>query len=56
MFAHSPCRRIVGATPANNRLALRFAIACGMEHFGTNPKAFLKNGVLHDLILTGISA
>jgi hypothetical protein len=55
MFANSPCRRIVGATPAYLRLALAFAKRSGMVEYGINPKAFLKNGVLHDLILTGIS-
>jgi hypothetical protein len=56
MFEHSPCRRIVGATPAYLRLAVRFAESSGMVEYGRNPKAFLKNAILHDLILTGISA
>jgi RimJ/RimL family protein N-acetyltransferase len=53
-FAHSTARRIVGATPANNRLAVRYALKCGMVPYGTNPGAFQKHGVLHDLVLTGI--
>lgn len=56
MFAHSPCRRIVGATPAYLRLAVKFAKTSGMVEYGRNPKAFLKYAILHDLILTGISA
>lgn len=55
MFANSPARRIVGATPAHLRLAVAFAKRCGMVEYGRNPKSFLKGGELQDLILTGIS-
>jgi RimJ/RimL family protein N-acetyltransferase len=55
MFEHSPCRRIVGATPACYRLAVRLAERAGMVRYGVNPQAFLKYGILQDVILSGIS-
>lgn len=55
VFENTPCLRIVGATPAYLRLAIRLAHRAGMTQFGVNEKAFLKNGILHDLILSGVS-
>lgn len=49
------CDRIVTSVPAYNRLAFRLAKASGMKEYGLNPKAFLRDGVLHDLILLGVS-
>lgn len=55
MFENSPARRISGAVSAENRLAIKLALRCGMEIVGGHPKAFLKNGILHDVVLLGIS-
>jgi RimJ/RimL family protein N-acetyltransferase len=55
MFDHGPCRRIVTNVPEYNRIAERFARACGMAEYGRNLKSFLKDGVLYDEILLGIS-
>jgi len=55
MFDFSPCRRIITNVPEYNRLALHYAMHCGMKEFGVNPKSYLKHGVLHDQIMLGIS-
>lgn len=55
MFDHGPCRRIVTNVPEYNRIAERFARACGMAEYGRNLKSFQKGGVLYDEILLGIS-
>jgi RimJ/RimL family protein N-acetyltransferase len=55
IWRNTPCRRIVTNVPENNRLALRFAQAVGMEVYGCNEKSFLKGGKLLDQILLGIS-
>lgn len=55
MFEHGPCRRIVTNVPEYNRVAERFARACGMAEYGRNLKSFQKDGVLYDEILLGIS-
>lgn len=55
IFANTPCQRIVTDVPVMNRLALKFAIDCGMERFGFNPASFQKNGALQDQILLGVS-
>lgn len=48
--------RLVGAVPRFNRLALKFAVeAFNMAQYGVNPKAFKKNGKIHDLVLFGIT-
>lgn len=55
MFDHSPCRRVVTNVPAYNRLALKFARNNGLEQFGLNPQSYLKNGMLYDQHMLGIS-
>jgi len=50
------CTRLCGEVPANNRLAYKFGIeAYGMTQYGRNPKSFLKNKKLQDVILLGIT-
>ena len=48
-------RRIVTEVPDYNRPALVFALKAGMDKYGVNPKSYLKDGELHDVILLGIS-
>jgi RimJ/RimL family protein N-acetyltransferase len=55
MFNHTTCTRIVTNVPSYNTLAKRFAEECGMKQFGLNPKSFLKNGVLYDQYMLGLS-
>ena len=55
IWDHTPCRRIVTNVPENNRLALAFALAAGMQVYGENRASFLKDGKLIDLICLGIS-
>lgn len=54
-WRETPARRIVASIPRYNRLAIKLARDVGMTQFGTNAKSFLKNGILHDQILLGIS-
>jgi RimJ/RimL family protein N-acetyltransferase len=56
IFANTECRRIVTDVPIYNRIALRFAVKSGMKEYGMNPKSFMKNGTLHDVIMLGVSA
>ena len=55
LFSTTQCRRIVTNVPEFNRAARIFAKAAGMIEFGINPKSYLKNGVLFDQHLLGIS-
>lgn len=55
VWEHSAVRRITGAVPRWNSKALAYARRCGMTVYGVNPRAQLKNGELHDLVLFGIS-
>lgn len=55
MFENSPARRIVASIPAYNRLAIKLGRDAGMKAFGRNRDSFLKNAVLHDQLLLGIS-
>lgn len=48
-------QRMVTEVPEYNRPALVFSLKAGMEKYGVNPRSFLKAGVLHDVILLGIS-
>jgi hypothetical protein len=55
MWHASACRRIITNVPENTRLALHFAYKAGMEVFGINRDSYLKNGVLEDQVMLGIS-
>jgi RimJ/RimL family protein N-acetyltransferase len=55
LWRETPCRRLITAVPASNRLALRFAEAAGMRIWGVNEKSFLRGGRLEDQILLGLS-
>lgn len=55
VFDNTPCQRLITNVPKCNRLALRLARNAGMSEFGVNEKSFMKNGVLHDQIMLGIS-
>lgn len=55
IWQNTPCRRIVANVPEYNRLALAFAVSSGLEFFGRNEKAHLKDGRLHALLQLGVS-
>lgn len=54
-FNEIDCRRLITNVPENNVLAKRLAISVGMQQFGINHKSFLKNGILLDQTMLGIS-
>ena len=55
IWQHTQCVRIVTKVPAYNRIALKFAKVAGMTEYGCNPRSYMKDGKLHDLILLGMS-
>lgn len=55
MFSNTGCSRLITNVPLKNKLALRLAQAAGMQQFGINEKSFLKDGILFDQIMLGIS-
>lgn len=56
LWAHTGCRRLIGAVPRSNRLAAKLARDAGMREYGVNEKSFLRQGRLEDQIMLGISA
>jgi hypothetical protein len=54
MFEHSTAERIIAEIPAGNRLAVRLASRT-MKQYGVNERAFMKGGILQDLVLFGLS-
>lgn len=54
-FEDTDCQKMITAVPAYNRAALRFAKAGGMMQEGVNRASFMKNGVLIDQIMLGIT-
>lgn len=55
LWANTPCQRIITNVPVFNKLALILARNCGFIEFGRNIKSFLRNSVLHDQVLLGLS-
>jgi RimJ/RimL family protein N-acetyltransferase len=55
LFAHTTCRRLIGQISEGNPRAIWYAKAAGMVEYGRNPQAWLKDGILHDQVLVGIS-
>lgn len=55
IWANTDAMRIVTTVPAFNRAARWFAEAAGMTQYGLNPQSFLKDGILHDQALLGLS-
>lgn len=55
MFENTRSMRLVASIPEFNRLAIRLANQVGMEFIGNNKKSFMKNGVLVDQLMFGIS-
>jgi len=55
VFENTPCRKLVGFTPTWNRPALAFARMCGFHKEGQLKKSHLKNGVLYDHVVFGLT-
>lgn len=55
MFANTRCLRITTHVPEYNFLAKRLSIKSDMEFIGIDKKSFLKDGVLYDQFIYGIS-
>lgn len=55
MFANTSCAKILGFTPAAYRHVILFHQLCGMKREGCSRKSFMKNGILYDEIITGIT-
>ena len=55
IWENTPCRRLITNVPVDNKPAYVFAVAAGMEPYGTNEDSFLKGGRLIDQICLGIS-
>lgn len=55
VWSNTTFKRLVTNVPGYNRLALRFALAAGMTKYGTNTRSYMKNGVLWDQIMLGLS-
>lgn len=54
-FTDTICEKMVTNVPAYNRAALRFARTGGMVEEGVNRASFMRNGVLIDQIMLGIT-
>lgn len=55
VFDTTDTKKVITHVPNYNRAALRFAEAVGMTREGVNRASFLKNGILYDQILLGIT-
>ena len=55
VFSELNCQKLITAVPAYNRLALRFAKRGGMQQEGINRASFMRNGVMVDQIMLGIT-
>lgn len=55
LFSNTHCLRITTTVPDYNKLAIRLSLKSGMEFMGINKKSFMKDGVLYDQQLFGIS-
>ncbi len=55
IWDNTQCQRIITNVPRKNRIARKFAEAAGLVQFGLNPSSFMKDGMLQDQILLGIS-
>ncbi len=55
LFQVIECKKIITNVPANNKKALRFALANGMKIEGVNRESYFKNGALIDQTMLGIT-
>lgn len=55
VWDNTSVQRLITLVPTFNRLALAFARRAGMKQYGLNPKSYIKNDVLWDSVLLGLS-
>lgn len=55
IWRNTPFLRVVTQVPSFNRLALRMALNCGLQAFGEEPRCYMKDGELHDVLHLGVS-
>jgi hypothetical protein len=55
IWQNTPCQRLITSIPRYNRSAYSLAVDAGMQEWGVNEAAYLKNGRLHDLVMLGMS-
>ncbi len=55
VWTNTHAERVITSCPAFNKRAVTYAQALGLKEFGVNPKSYLKNGELHDIIMLGVS-
>lgn len=55
VWAHTPARRLITGVPAYNRIAYQFALDAGFAPIGVDRKSYLKDGILYDQALLGLS-
>jgi len=55
IFENTPCQKLITHVPESNRLAKKFAIRSGFTLEGINRASFLRDGVLLDQFLFGIT-
>lgn len=54
VFDNTPCEKLITFVPKYNRLAKKFALACGLVEEGVVSSSYKKNGRLLDQHLLGI--
>lgn len=55
VFENTNIKRLTATIPEYNHLTRRLAEKCGFEFIGINRKSFMKDDVLHDQFIYGIS-
>lgn len=55
VFNNTNCLRVTTTVPSYNATAIRLSKRSGMKYIGNNEKSFMKDGVLYDQLLFGIS-
>jgi hypothetical protein len=55
IWENTPIVKVISFVPSCNRPAILFALQAGLRKEGLIKKSFLKNGILYDEILVGIS-
>ena len=55
IFENTGCLKIVTHVPSFNRQAKLFALKCKMKQEGVNRQSFLKDGILYDQDILGIT-
>ena len=55
VWANTSTMRIITQVPKYNKLAKKLSLDAGMVEYGVNQSSFLKNNILHDIYLFGVS-